>query len=91
MACRLWMVCGDKKEDMGILVPMDDGFGMNTKVPVKRIGEGTPEFILTMKHDRMSGVFVPIYPEEPFAYISKLKNAYLVKQEGKTGICFTEG
>ena len=30
--------------------------------------------------------FVPIIPEEPFSYLSRLKNAFLVKQAGKIGI-----
>lgn len=84
--CRLWVQCGEKQENLGILVPMGDGFGLDTEIPSKRIGEGEPEFRLTPKHERSSGNFVPVYPEEPFAYISRLKEAYLIRKNGELGI-----
>lgn len=84
--CRLRVVCGDKQENLGILVPMDGGFGLDTKLPAKRLGEGQPEFTLIPKHERSGGTFVPIYPEEPFAYIARLKDAYLVRKNGSVGI-----
>ncbi len=83
---RLRIQCGGKQENLGILVPMDGGFGLNTKIPAKRLGEGEPEFTLIPKHELCGGRFVPIYPEEPFAYIGKLKKAFLVRQNGRMGI-----
>ena len=32
------------------------------------------------------GKFIPIYPEEPFAYITRLKTAFLVRQNGQVGM-----
>lgn len=86
MVCRLTVLCGDKQENLGILVPMEGGFGLDTRIPAKRLGEGEMEFFLIPKHSAQSGIFVPIYPEEPFAYIARLKEAYLVKQNGQAGI-----
>lgn len=83
VVCRLTVSCGDKRENLGIVVPMDGGFGLDTKIPAKRIGEGKMEFFLIPKHDVSDGQVVPIYPEEPFAYISRLKDAYLVKRNGQ--------
>ena len=88
--CRLRVICGDKQENLGILVPMDGGFGLDTKLPVKRLGGGQPEFTLIPKHERSAGTFVPIYPEEPFAYISRLNDAYLAVKNGQTGVVFRE-
>lgn len=34
--------------------------------------------------------FVPIAPEEPFAYIAKLKDAFLATQNGQTGVMIPE-
>ena len=84
--CRLEVSCGDQHENLGIVVPMDGGFGLDTKLPVKRLGEGKMEFCLIPKHDIGNGKFVPIFPEEPFAYISRLKKAYLVRQNEQLGI-----
>lgn len=65
---------------------MNDGFGLNTKLPAKRFGNGNAEFLLVPKYEKENGIFVPIYPEEPFAYISRLKEAYLVRKAGQTGL-----
>lgn len=84
--CRLRILCGNVQENLGILIPMGDGFGLDTKIPVKRMGEGKPEFQLVPKYAKTSGNIVPVYPEEPFAYISRLKDAYLVRRNGELGI-----
>lgn len=87
---RLEVTSGNSRENLGILVPMDGGFGLDTKVPVKRFQEGETGFQLLPKHEKSSGTFVAIYPEEPFAYISRLKSAFLVKQNGRMGILLQE-
>ena len=83
---RLTVCCGDKREDLGVVVPVDGGFGLDTKVPVKRLGEGTVSFVLVPKYTAEEGVLVPIYPEEPFHYLARIKDAYLVKKDGQTCI-----
>lgn len=88
--CRLAVTCGSNRENLGIVVPMDGGFGLDTKLPVKRLGEGNMEFALVPKHETSERQFVAIYPEEPFAYITRLKNAYLIRQNGQLGILLRE-
>lgn len=46
---RLLARCGEKEEDLGVLVPMDGGFGLDTRRPVKRLGEGSVTFALAGK------------------------------------------
>lgn len=84
--CRLYAACGNNRENLGVVIPMDGGFGLDTRLPVKRLGEGNMEFLLIPKHESTSGHFAPIYPEEPFSYIERLKDAYLVRKEGNLGI-----
>ncbi len=86
IVCRLKVTCGSRQEDLGIVVPMGDGFGLDTKLPVKRLGEGEMTFTLVPKHESVAGRFVPVYPEEPFSYIQMLKHAYLCRQNGQTGV-----
>ena len=43
---RIHVIYGDKREDLGICVPMGDMFGMDKKLPVKKLGTGTPSFEL---------------------------------------------
>lgn len=82
--CRLYVRCGDQRENLGVVVPMDGGFGLDTRIPVKRLGEGPMAFSLIPKHSQ--GQFCPICPEEPFSYISRLKEGFLARQEGQIGL-----
>lgn len=82
---RLRAECGDREENLGVLVPMGDGFGLDTRRPAKNLGEGALRFFLLPKHDSPSERFVPIRPEEPFAYLERLKNAYLETRGDQTG------
>ena len=81
---------GEKREDLGTLVPFDGAFGLEKRVPVKKLGEGEPQFHLLPKHSSPNGKFIPVYPEEPFSYVSRLKNAYLEARNGQVGLCFRE-
>ena len=76
----LWYLeaaCGEKRENLGVLVPIDGVFGLDTRRPVKNLGEGKIRFGLRPKRDRPGNRFAPIYPDEPFAYIQQLKKAFL--------------
>lgn len=88
VVCRLYVSCGGKEENLGIVVPMDGGFGLDTKIPAKRLGEGEPTFSLVPKHETRK--FIPIIPEEPFSYIERLKTSFLVKKYGELGILIEE-
>ena len=88
VVCRLVLMCGDDAIHLGILVPMGESFGLDTKLPVKRIGETAPEFQVLPGRVVTNGQFVPIKPEEPFAYIARLKDAFLAYQNGQVGVMF---
>lgn len=94
VVCRLHVACGDKRESLGVVVPMDDGFGLDTRIPVKHLGEGEMEFRLIPKQESMretaGETFVPVYPEEPFSYIERLKNAFLARKKGQVGVVIRE-
>ena len=87
---RIVVDCGDVREDLGICVPVDGAFGLEKKIPCKRFGEGKPAFFLLPKYPDIYGKFVPIYPDEPFAYMARLKDAYLQVREGQPGIVIRE-
>ena len=81
---------GEKREDLGTLVPLDGAFGLEKRVPVKKLGEGDPTFQLLPKHSSPNGRFIPVYPEEPFSYMSRLKEAYLEARNGQLGLTIPE-
>lgn len=86
VVCRLYITCGGQRENLGVVVPEGNGFGLDTRLPVKRFREGEPSFSLIPKHEMADTRFVPIIPEEPFAYIERLKTSFLVKKYGQMGI-----
>lgn len=61
-AFRLFASCGEKQEDLGVLVPMGDSFGLDTRRPVKRLGEGVLSFRLVSKHDAPRTPLCPHLP-----------------------------
>lgn len=88
---RLEVSCGDKRENLGILVPEETGFGLDTRFPVSRVGEGALSFRILPRHDTLQGrKFVPITPEEPFVYLERLKDAFLETRNGVKGISIPE-
>ena len=76
------------QENLGVLVPVDDGFGLETKQPVKRMPKTEPRFALVRKCKEKGTGFSPIYPEEPFAHITRLKDAFLIRKNGQIGVGF---
>jgi hypothetical protein len=84
---RVMVSCGTHQENLGVLVPMNGVFYIDKKVPLKHLGKGKLEFRLLPKHPELEH-FVPLGPEEPFSYISRLKNAYLLKKDGQRFIGF---
>ena len=71
---------------LGIPVPCGDGFELRTKLPIKRFPEESWDFQLMANRPVLEGKFVPISPEEPFAYLERLKDSYLVRRENSIGI-----
>ena len=83
---RLYAVSDKQKENLGVLIPDGDGLLLNKRVPLKRFGHGIPEFEISSGTAAQRDDFIPISPEEPFAYIARLKQAFLTIQNGQPGI-----
>lgn len=86
----LVMQCDSKRENLGVLVPGKHGLSIDRKIPVKYFSAANPEFCIVPHHESMEGRFVPIYPEEPFRYLSCLQEAYLVVRNGQAGVILHE-
>lgn len=83
---RLQCSTENKSTNLGILVPMENGFGLDTRFPISRLGEGTLSFSLLPRHEPMEErTFVPIHPEEPFEYLERLNEAFLETKDGQLG------
>ena len=88
--CRLTVTCGQITHDLGIPVPESGAFVLRTKLPIKQLGEGTPQFRVQPNHNTVGKRFVPISPEEPFAYLSRVQDAFLEIRNGVPGLMISE-
>ena len=82
---RLRVLCTHSEMNLGVLTPMDDGFILRSQIPVKRFSEKPVRFVLVPVHGMQSGFFAPIIPEEPFSYMERLKDAYLIRKDSDLG------
>ena len=91
MIHRLTAFCAEAIP-IGILVPEQGGFVLQTRIPVKRFPAGKPEFRILPKHAPLDIPLIPLSPEEPFQYLQRLKDAYLVRkrEENKLYIGFRQ-
>ena len=84
------IVSGEREADLGICVPINDGVGLETRIPMKLVGKGELGFRISVKPDMNSGFFVPLSVDEPFAYLRRLKDARLSYENGKVGFVFKD-
>lgn len=87
---RLKVRCGDRVENLGIPVPKDGAFELETRIPVKKLGSGQMQITAIPKQTQMEGKFIPLSPEEPFRYLKRLEDAFLQVRDGKVGIVIPE-
>lgn len=86
VVCKIVVDCGGVRRNLGIPVPEGGRFVLDTRVPIKYFPRAEPRFYAQPKHQEAEGRFVPVYPEEPFAYLARLKDAYLDCRDGQTGV-----
>lgn len=78
--------CNGTEQNLGVCVPMDGRLGLETKVPIKHIGEGTFTFRVVSKHSEEKEVFYPVSAVEPFTQLTQLENAYFCMLDNKPGV-----
>ena len=83
--CRLILNCGRDDVDLGVLVPLNGSFGLEKRIPVKRLPEGEPHLYLRSDADS-SDVFVPVRSGESFGYLSRLEGSRYTRRNGEAGV-----
>ena len=97
---RIHAICGENREDLGICIPIDDAFGMDKKIPAKRLGDSALQFELVPKdwqpqeqippEPAPEELFIPVSEEESFEHLDKLENAVMEVRDGEVGILVRE-
>ena len=78
------LACWDEHhQDLGILVPMEGDFGLDTRLPAKHFVQLPRRFIAVPRHGRFVGNLEPLSPKEPFAYINSMYAQLLQRREKK--------
>lgn len=73
--CKVCVRCGGDALVLGTLIPEGRNFVLTTKLPIKRLKEDKPEFVIvTNKTDKWTK-FIPIRENEMFLYLKYIKNA----------------
>lgn len=88
---------GDTQLRLGVLIPEGNEMRLRTKIPAKKLAGKQTEFwlerVCTAKQEPVNlqrdGRYIPIYPDEPYAYLSKLKDSYLEIRNGQPGLMIT--
>lgn len=88
--CRLMLRCEHNTHKIGVLIPGKTGFTLEKRIPVKNLSIKEPEFFIAPQQDLENRIFVPIRAEEPFAYLSRLNDAFLGYQDDKIGVWITK-
>ena len=83
---QLIIKSGESEYSLGVLVPVGDKFGIDTRLPVKKIGEGDFSFYAVPRHPDIGEKFIPIRADEPFSYLDKLQSAHMDVKNGVMGI-----
>ena len=88
---RITVTCGEKTENLGIPAPEGKEFYLLAKLPVRRFLPGIPHFRAVPRHPQMDGkLWVPISPETPFAYITRLQNAVFAPRGEEAGLLISK-
>ena len=87
---RLVLITDAGEENLGIPMPEGDGFSLTKRLPVSRVPGKLLHIHARPRSTVLSQDFFPLSPEEPFAYLYRLKNAYLVHRDGQPGLVFRE-
>ncbi len=85
---RVFLEWDGGEVSLGVLAPSGGEFCLDTRIPAKRLGTGTPRFRVGPKQEQ--GALVPLVPGRPFPDLYRLKNARFVQIDGKPGILFSE-
>ncbi len=88
---RVIVTCNGNEVDLGLCVPMGKQFGVNTRIPIKRLGNGEMCFEIRQNTTAKTQCFIPIVENERFLYLQYLNKAFLCCRNGQLGIILENG
>ncbi len=87
---ELWCETAHGNEKLGVLIPDDIGCGIHTKIPRRRLGQGSIRFYVAPRTAPHSVSVEPLDPHVPFCRIMDLATARFVRRGNDAGILFSD-
>ncbi len=81
---RLRVSTGNQRVDLGIYVPVKDGYGVDTMVPVHKLG--TRDMLFELVNGETKSEFIPIIPQEPIKRLSQYSNMRFEVRDRRFGV-----
>ena len=88
---RITVSCGGKNTELGLCVPTGTGFGIDTRIPAKKIGNGELAFFAQVEKSGKEEIFFPVSGLEPCTCIEKLRYARIAEKNGQLGVLIPYG
>ena len=85
---NLFVSPGKEHRRLGVCIPKDGYLCLETKVPIKVLGNEELRFYLQRRNQENIELFIPVVQGERFPLLEKLENAYMTEQNGIMGIAF---
>lgn len=79
---RAHVQCGNRRADLGILVPEGNRYTTNTRIAISKLGEGDLCFYAQPMRVDASKALVSISPDQPFDSLPQLENIRLRRKNG---------
>ena len=83
---RLYAVSEKARMNLGVLLPNEDGGYLEKRIPARSLTDINIRFVISTGAGEGLGKFIPLSPEEPFAYIDRLKDGFLDSENGRLGV-----
>lgn len=83
---KLRLVNEESTQHVGILAPIDGKFGLDTQIPMKRLGQKIWRFEAISGKTALEDRFIPVFPEKPFPNLACLKDARFERRGDQIGV-----
>ena len=83
---RITVSCGNEPVNLGVLIPCNDTFCLDTKRPIKLFAQAEPLFTIISDSDN----WIPVRKDRPFSKIEDLESGIFRQQDGVPGILFID-
>ena len=84
---RVKVACGGRTENLGVLLPCNGVFLLDTKRPAKQFADTAPAFFIASENEDK---WLPLNENTPFPKLEALENGVFQSRDDVPGILFTD-